>query len=291
MKEVNIAVIGGGITGQLIKHAMPSATVYDWKAPPTGDQRKLTRSFGANYLWERIGGIPCREFKVITHIDGRPATLDGIIDYKRKIGKNYEVPEYNGGLSPQFTPETWGLEFTDFPKVDINYGYRITQIDRLDHTIHFADKPAIRYQSLMSTIPLYSLLSLLGMPEPTGRLKYDPIYLKVMSPTPDARYDTRSGEVMYVNYLSDSDIVPYRYCDREGERHYESIVPYRGVTQSRRLIPGKIHPHPGAREMRELLEGFDIYTFGRYGKWAPDELVHQTWRDIIGWSDNYEENV
>jgi len=280
LRDVDIAVIGGGITGQLIKFAVPRATVFDWKPPPVG-QRKLTRSFGANYLWHPIPGIPCREFTVITHIDGKDATFDGVRAYKAKIKKSYDVP--NILVPPQFTPQMKGYDFIDFPKVDIEYGHRITQIDRLDHVIHFADQPPVRYTQLASTIPLYSLLSLLGMPEPTGRLKYDPIFFKVIGVPPDAPY---GPDVMYVNYLTSLAIVPYRYCDRDGERHYESIMPYTGTISSKRFIPGKIHPHPGAQEVRELLDSFGISVFGRFGKWAPDELVHETWNDISEWKEN-----
>jgi hypothetical protein len=281
VQDVSVAVIGGGITGQLVKIQAPDVTVYDWKPPPVGDQRRLTRAYGANYLWAPIPGLVCREFTVITHVDGRDATYDSVMAYKKKIGKAYDLPVGQFLFPPQFTPEMRGYDFVDFPKVDILYEHRITSIDRMNHTIQFADKESIRYELLVSTIPLYSLLSLLGMPEPRGRLRYDPIFFKVIGSPPDAPFDK---SIMYVNYLTSANIIPYRYCDREGERHYESIVPYHGMVSSKRFIPGKIHPHDEVAEVRDILDSFGIATFGRYGAWRPDELVHETWQHIEEWN-------
>lgn len=277
MRKVKIAVIGGGITGQLVQLQVPSAEVFDWKAPPTGP-KGLIRNYGANYLWTPLPGIDCRKFTVITRVDGQIPNIENVMAYKIKIGKDTDLMTWE----KQFQPEMKGYDFAALPPTRIQYGKRATEIDRINHVIAFANGEEIHYDFLVSTIPLYSLLSLIGMPEPAGRLQFKPIFFKVMSRPPDAPY---SPEVMYVNYISDANIVPYRYCDRDGERHYESIIPYPGAVSSKRFAPGKIYPHTGVPDVLEYLAGFGIQTFGRYGSWNPDELVHETWARIAEWKE------
>jgi len=281
MDHVEIAVIGGGITGRLVNFLMPSAVVYDWMPAPREIRQVLTRNYGANYLWHPIPGIPCREFKVVTRVDGQIPTFDNVAKYKFKIGKTGDIT----GWERQFQPEMIGYDFEHLPDVTIQYDHRITEIDAVSHILNFAKHPPVRYDTLISTIPLYALLALAGWPEPIGRLYYKPIYFKVTPRPPDAPFPT---DIMYVNYISDPDIRPYRYCDRGRERHYESIVPYDGPS-TKRIPPGKIFPNRHVPETLALLEAHDIHTFGRYGSWAPDELVHETYQQIVEWRAAWED--
>lgn len=280
MENVEIAVIGGGITGRLINFLIPLAVVYDWMPEPR-TMKPLTRNFGANYLWAPLPGIPCNAFRVITHIDGREPTLDAVIRYKNKIGKTHDID----GWERQFQPEMIGFDFDKLPDVPVRYDHRVTQIDVNHHVLHFAKQGEVRYDTLISTIPLYALLSLADRAEPPGGLRYKPIYFKVTPRPPDAPFPP---ETMYVNYISDEKIGPYRFCDRGRERHYESIVPYDGPS-TRRIAPGKIYPNPYVNETLTLLESYDIHTFGRYGSWAPDELVHETYQQIVDWRAAWED--
>lgn len=278
MRKIKIAVLGGGITGQLVNMQMPDAHVYDWKAQPNGP-KPMIRNYGANYLWEPLPGIPCREFTVQTRIDGQLPTTESILRYKIKVGKGSEDADW----PRQFTPEMQGFEYAQLPPVTVHYGCRATSIDRLHQIVTLADKGELHYDMLVSTIPLYSLLSLLGMPEPRGKLQFKPIFFKLASRPPDAPFPP---DVMHINYISDPAIGPYRYTDRDGERHFESIVPYTAGMASKKVAPGKIYAHAGVPEVLEYLAGFNIQTFGRYGSWAPDELVHETWARIAEWKDN-----
>lgn len=280
MNTVKVAVIGGGITGRLVQFVVPSAVIYDWKPFPTG-KPTLTRQWGTNYLWRPLDGIPCKEFRVVTRINGLTPTLDLVRAYKQKIHKQDDLDNWE----LQFQPEQTGFEFLELPPSHIQYDHRIVSIDRLSHTIHFAKQGTVQYDVLISSIPLYSLLSLLGMPEPSGRLRFKPIFYRVMRRPPDAPFPS---SVMYVNYLTDPTIAPYRFCDREGERHYESIVPFDGPS-SKRIIPGKIYAHPSVPDVLDQLEEFDIFTFGRFGSWAPDELVHETYDRIREWAAVYDD--
>lgn len=282
MRKVKIAVIGGGITGRLVQIQIPTADVFDWKPEPTGP-KGLIRNFGANYLWTPLPGIECREFTVETRIDGQIPTLASARIYKDKIGKGGDIHQGDDLLMRQFQPTMTGYDFATLPPTSIQFNYRATEVDRINRTITFSTGKEVQYDFLVSTIPFYSLLSLLGMPEPSGKLQFKPIFFKVVSRPPDAPFPP---DVMYVNYISDANIVPYRYCDRDGERHYESIIPYPGAISSKRFAPGKIYPHPDVPDVLEYLAGFGIQTFGRFGSWNPDELVHETWAHIAEWKEN-----
>lgn len=278
MRSIDILVIGGGISGQLVQVAVPEAEIFDWHPQPRV-ARPLTRHFGANYLWEPLPGIDCRSFRVVTHIDGDTPTLKKVIAYKNKIGKPGDI----GSWQVQFQEDMTGYDFISLPTPTIHYNHRIIEIDRLHHTLLLANGEYVIYGTLISTIPLYSLLSLLGMNEPADPLRFDPIFFKVMEQPPDAPFNP---DVMYVNYLSNPDVEPYRFCDRFGERHYESIIPFAATGPGmRRFIPGKIHPNPQTRAICDDLNTFSIYTFGRFANWNPDELVHETYRAILAWRD------
>ena len=274
MSHVRIAVIGGGITGRLVQFQIPDAVVYDWKTEPRS--RVLTRDNGANYLWEPIPGIPCREFTVITHIDGKPATRLSASRYKAKIGK---LDDMNFDWERQFRLEMPGYDFLELPPSSITYGHRVEFIDPHQRSILFANNVHTTYDYLVSTIPLYALLSLLQWRQPVGELKYRPIFNKQMGRPPDAPFPI---ETMYVNYLSDPTVPPYRYCDRDGARHWESIEPFAGAGV-RRLAPGKIYAHDEVPDILDRLAHFKIRTFGRYASWNPDELIHETWARIHNW--------
>lgn len=275
MRTVPIAVIGGGITGQLVQHLIPDAEVYDWM--PSRQPLSLVRSFGANYLWRPLDGLPWKSFPVVTTVDGEPPTFDNVAKYKLKIGKTGDIT----GWERQFQHTMTGYDFVSLPTSRVSYDHRIVEIDRVARTLTFANQPVIKYETLVSTIPLYSLLSLMGMPEPRGRLRHKPIFFKITPRPPDAPHPV---DTLYVNYISNPDIAPYRFTDRFGERHYESIIPYPdSATKVRRYAPGKIYPHADVPELLDVLSSLGIVTFGRFGSWNPDELVHETWDRIVEW--------
>jgi hypothetical protein len=122
------------------------------------------------------------------------------------------------------------------------------------------------------------------MPPPLSMPKFqnDPIYVKIGPRPPDAPYPE---DVLYVNYLSNPDVPSYRVCDRFGERHWEGLTDM-GLAPTKMLKPGKIHPHPHTEMWRQMLSTYDIYCFGRYATWRPDELVHETYREIVQWANS-----
>lgn len=291
VKTRRFVVLGGGITGQMVQWAVPQAIIYDWKAEPTHMKAPtpLVRAFGANFLWEPINNLPCRQFQVINRIDGQVPTPEAILEYKKKVGR---PNPYAWEEQRQFAPEMTGYDLLSMPLSSVRYNHRVLEINRLTKTITFAPSAAtpggttLNYDVLISTIPLYSLLSMVGVPEPQGRLQFKPIYFRVSNIPPDSPIgmDART-DVWYVNYLTDPNVRPYRYTDRDGERHYESLEPYSTATSTRRYTPGKIYAHAESDAILEYLAGYGIYTFGRFASWRPKELVHETWKRILEWRD------
>lgn len=286
---MNIVVIGGGITGQLVQFCVPEAQVFDWGQET---DRKLTREWGANYLWEPIHGLPTRYFSVVTHIDGAAATSDAIRRYKAKVGKSDEADtpkQIEKLMLMQFPLRMTGHEFTEPIPATIQYNKRAMSVNLEKHTVCWADGLITNYDVLVNTIPLYAFLNLIADPGkiPTwlqlrrtpGSFTHDPIFVRVMSRPPDAPYPT---ETLYVNYLTAEGNGPYRYCDRNGERHYEGLTAM-GQIANKKIVPGKIHdmPHAVSQSLGVELNRCDVYCVGRFGAWRSDELVHQTYRRIL----------
>lgn len=279
---MNIVILGGGITGQLAKLVFgDEAEVFDSVLGP----RPLTRSFGANYLYERVGedlGLKHREFRVSTTIDGTEATIDSIARYKRKVGKEYELIMCSPSeLNQQFRPHTTGYDFVDFPTVPVHYNWRMESIDIDKRVITFVGGSTAPYQYLFSTIPLPFLLKALTSPKviPEGVLnlpmKYSPIYV-CREPNP-----TASSPNIAVNYVSLAMYPYYRWCDRDGFRHYESIVPLTDVKVDT-IYPGKIHDPSiyHRKQVMQYLRTFHIHCFGRFASWRSNELVHHTYHQL-----------
>lgn len=273
---MRIVVIGGGITGQMVQWVVPSAEVLDWRSVPRVPQY-LTRHYGANYLWKPLPGMECRSFRVITHIDGAGATEESIKRYKAKVGKTYENDLTFNLMTTQFRPDTVGYEIANVPLTRVTYNTRITSIDMFKRRLTIASGEPRDYDILVSTIPLYSLMSLVGFPD-LG-LQFKPIWVKITGRPPEAPFPP---DTMYINYLSDPNVAPYRATDRGGERHYESLT-MMGVAPNRRIVPGKVYPHEGVADVIEHLAQMNIYCFGRFATWDADELLHETFDDILAW--------
>lgn len=273
-----IVVVGGGITGRLVGFRNPGAVILDWGPPPRND--RLTRNYGTNYLWEPLLDIPCRAFSVVTHVDGRVPTGASIAAYKLKVNKVGD----GGDWSRQFQHETIGYEIDEMPQIPIFYQRRIVEIDPVRHRVIDGAGFIHTYDKLVSTIPLPSLLDLVAEQLVTSpsmwKFRSDPVYVKIGPRPPDAPYPE---DVLYVNYLSNPDVPPYRVCDRFGERHWEGLTDM-GLAPTKLLKPGKIHPYPHTETWRKLLATHEIYCFGRYATWRPDELVHETYREIVQWT-------
>ena len=274
---MRIVCIGGGITGQLVQLVVPQTRILDWR-PPDQVHRPQIRRYGANYLWKPIPGLSAVSFPVITHVDGAPATKESVIAYKAKIGKTWDARDH---LSDQFTVQTTGYDCT-FPDPRIDYGCAVDHVDMTNRELHLRNGKYIGYDVLVSTVPLYALLRMLDV-SMGAAFRYDPIFVKVSERPPDAPYPP---SMVYVNYISDPTVAPYRLTDRGNERHYEALSPMVGST-TRKIIPGKIHQNPRAQQTVQQLTKKNIFCFGRFAAWLPEELIHETYERIVAWADEF----
>jgi hypothetical protein len=274
---VKILCIGGGITGQLVQVVVPSTVILDWRTAETGHKIQ-TRRFGANYLWEPLEGLPSIAFPVVTHIDGRPATPESIHLYKVKVGKHYDTI-LTTRVSRQFETISTGHDAI-LPDPTIQFDCAVEKVDLDNRCVYLRSEQRIDYDLLISTIPLYALLRMVDYTPPVP-FRYDPIHVKIAPRPPDAPYPE---DTVYVNYITSPTIFPYRVTDRDGSRHYESLNHMGGLT-SRKIVPGKIHPHPYAESIRTKLLAQNVFCFGRFSTWEPKELVHETYRTIRVWAD------
>jgi hypothetical protein len=269
-----LIIIGGGFNGQLLHTVFHRARVFDWRPSPP-DLTAQPRQFGPQYLWEPVDGLACSPFVVTTHVDGRPATDDAVRAYKRKVDKEQDAGDWRAQF--QTTMQGWSVAL---PPSRVEYGRRIASIDRVSRKLIMSNHEEVFYDILISTIPLYSLLSLAGLPEPDTKLTFRPIYVS-SSPCADAML----SDGMYVNYISDPATPIYRETQRDAALHRESLHATDGVTI--KITPGKIYGHFAVPMLQNTLRAYGIHTFGRFASWHPDELAHETFRQALSFKVFY----
>lgn len=258
-----VVVIGGGYVGQLVQLACPLARVLDWKKQaPTNH---LETRIGPQYLWEPIPGVPYAKFEVTTLVDGAPPTPDGILAYKQKIGK----VDDGGDWGRQFEHKMPGYH-SELPVPLIEYDRRVIRADLERQELFMADGSCIEYDVLINTIPLPAFLDNTRIIVDEVELKSNAIYM-----LQSAARNQIDG--MQLNYLSSPEVPWYRVTQSWDGLFFESLGNAMGC---RRLLPGKIHPHKDSERLLARLRADNIYCFGRYATWRPDELAHETWREI-----------
>lgn len=283
-------ILGGGMVGQLAKLLFPKALVLDWRPiAPRDKHMNGAKQFGAQYLWEPLPGIPCRSFRVLTTIDGEHATVESAIRYKLKIGKAQDTGRTDADLMSQFPYESVGHQIISLPRAETRWNVYVERIDVERQMLYTRTGDAYAYQTLISTIPLPSLLEMLdalgpvrgqGMVE-MAPFKAAPVCVKAGPIPPDAV--VLPDGMVRVNYISDMKIAAYRTTDREGQRHYEWLQGAPGMGIPTKVInPGKIWPHNESEQwVRFLHDSCNIHCFGRFPTWRPDELLHQTYQHIL----------
>jgi hypothetical protein len=263
---VTIVIIGGGYLGQLLHTLLPEARVFDWRprAPEVSE-----RSYGPQYLWTPIPKLPCVEFPVVTQVDGRDATDEAILAYKRKVGKEQDKSDWRS----QFRPVMRGFDAT-LPAPRVEYGMRVDKINLLSRQLH-VNGEVLPYDWLVSTIPLPAILGLCGKTIP----KDNPFESRAIYVT---QMPAEAKSYMNVNYISDPTTPVYRVTIRSGVQFTESLEP---IANSHRLIPGKIYKHNLSPTYRAELFQARVMTVGRYGAWNPEELAHETYANVRDWKD------
>jgi len=264
-----IVVIGGGFVGQMVQHAIPTARVLDARTVAPIDH--LDTRIGPQYLWEPLPGCRSISFPVITTVDAKPPTPESILAYKRKIGK-----ENDGG--------DWGLQFQHYshgwhsflPRPRVEYNSRLTMMDLVGKSLGYGDWQTAEFDILINTLPLPFFLQtcILG---PTYRdpFLWDPIYM-LWEPVHDPK------EGMFLNYRSHPEDPWYRDTTNGSKIFRESLTEQPGT---KAVNPGKIHHNRDSESVLAQLSVYDCFCFGRFATWRPDELAHETWKQIVEWKE------
>jgi hypothetical protein len=282
--KIPLIILGGGITGRMVQY-LKGGVIFESKLTLT--EKQVSQNFGTNYLWKPIDGFTTKAMRVVTRIDDALPTDDSIRRYKNKIGKGSE-PENEWGL--QFQPESIGYFIEKYPSDNllIKYGYRVIEINLKNKWLKVDDMESkqvltFTYDTLISTLPLNQFVALtessIKFPLQTA-FQCRPVYVRIQQTPIES---LRSQDEVYVNYISNPLVQPYRYCDRFGERHYESLTPI-GFPH-KRLYPGKIWKCNLTEPILNNLAAFDVFCFGRYGRWNPNELLHETYEEIRKWKN------
>lgn len=276
-------IIGGGHIGQLAGWLMPHATVLDWRRPPAVGDRHRPRRYGAMYLHEPLEGLPCRPVTIRTTIDGAVATISAARDYKAKVGKSDDLLREHH-WHKQFIEYTAGWELESFPDVEVQWGAIVTEIHLDRQQVYVKGGEILDWDRIISTIPLFSLMEMLGIPCPTP-LQHAPIAVRTAPRPLDLPAMTTD---IHVNYVSDPGIPVYRTTDRGSQRDNEWLYEANrsmGVAM-KVLRPGKIYPESWVPSMVAELNRMGVYPVGRAGRWASDELTHDSYKDLLRWAQD-----
>lgn len=262
-----VIVIGGGFVGQLVQLACPTAAVLDWR--PRAPINHLETRVGPQYLWKPIPGVPSTEFEVTTLVDGMEPTPDRILAYKKKVGKEDD----NGDWGLQFQHKMPGWN-SALPVPRVEYGCHVILIDPINHELVIRGRRVETYDVLVSTIPMPVLVDLLVVPlELTDRFESNPIYMR----TEEFSTPQLNTSGMTLNYISSEASPCYRTTAVGNKVFSESLKP---LPSFDKIVPGKIHAHAKSEHVLKGLAEYDIYCYGRFATWRPDELAHQTWEHI-----------
>jgi hypothetical protein len=260
-------ILGGGFLGQLLHVFWPHARVFDWRpeAPKVSN-----RSLGPQYLWEPIAELTCRKFQVTTTVDGEIATDDSIRAYKRKVGKEQDGSDWRA----QFQHRMRGYDCVLPPTSDmsVEWGRRITHLQLDGHRLVMADGRIEKFDLLISTVPMPSLLQMAGFSSVVHAFRSRPIYMAVGDMASSQRD-------MDVNYLSDNTTPIYRQTVRGDKVYTESLEPLPGPNVVK-LTPGKIYATDLSHQYCARLGAEGVACFGRYAVWNPEELAHETVRKV-----------
>lgn len=270
-------ILGGGSVGRVAALYHPTATVLDWRKAPTAPGGNDPARFGAMYLHTPLEGLTTRPIAVMTTVDGHPATEDTVRAYKQKIGKPEDM---RGDWEMQFPLYAQGHVVTAWPEAEVLWGQVIQRIWMQERTVELKGGHTLRWDRIISTIPLFSLMEMLNI-QPESPLRYQPVAVRqapVPLDQPIQEQDLR------VNYISTPTIPVYRTTDTRatGLRDYEWLYRKNPVdaVALRVLKPGKIYAAPWVPMLIKQLNMMDIYPVGRAGRWAPDELLHDSAKSL-----------
>ena len=273
-------ILGGGITGRTVQHFFPEAIMLEERSPEDAVKLRVF-NYGTNYLWKDLDGFKTSPIDILTHVDGKPATEEGIIRYKTKVRQDHLD---RSSWAAQFAEHQTGYSILEYPEPrETWFGCRVTYVDLDKQKLHFLKSgrsSVFKFRYLISTIPLIAFTEMTKLSQliPVRTyLRYAPIYV---STVPSNSHTVSENEI-YVNYVSNPMTDVYRTCIRNKEEHSESLLPL--PNYAKKIFPGKIYDHPVAEEILKIVKKSGVHCFGRFGCWNSNELVHQTYERIQQW--------
>ena len=184
-------------------------------------------------------------------------------------------------VAAQFEYQAKGFSPLEFPEPQrIRYKAHVVSIDPFRRQVSLRDGDVVKYEKLISTIPLPALRTMVDaavlVPFDSVRFQSAPIYVV------EKKNTFRPRSSMSVDYRTTGPA--YRAtAHRDGALHLEYFEPPTGAV-AKKLLPGRIYDTPYAKPLVKEMALLDIYCFGRYARWDSDELLHQTDEDLRAWA-------
>jgi hypothetical protein len=289
--KIDTLILGAGSVGMVAAHALQNAKEKpflldrrDWIASNLVDNQVL----GSQYLWQPIPGLDCQQFRVLTHVDGQPATPAAVGRYKNKVlraGDQHTWPL-------QFTVERpgWrGLRAASSARTVFGVSLRGVEPENRRILAVVGGTPVVfEYRKLISTIPLPSLLAL--VPAMNYAFRSKPIYVVRKDETIHEEMVRisfgLSADDIYMNYIGNPSS-PWTRITFWGRFSFAESLDPNVEGNPVALKPGKIWAHPDTPEIAKHLEAHDIYLLGRYGAWQPEELLHESYKTACQWAGSW----
>lgn len=272
MTKQNYVIIGGGIIGRFARLMIPGSVCYEKNAPGS----KITCNYtGANICRNHVPELQGEFVTVYNLINGEFATPELIMEYK--MSKNDTSPMSYGDIK-QFVHKQ-KVYIAQAPEVEIQYGKEITLIDVFEKKIYFADGDCVEYGCIINTIPMPMLLSKINLFDSEnstvninriGMFKSKPIYYKE-----DIGKEVPKGK-MIIDQIVDGSTT-YRRIKYGNIITTESFYKFDGAIC---IKPGKIFKSECAEDVRNDLVLYNIYNYGRYALWRPNEFLHESFKNL-----------
>ena len=151
--------------------------------------------------------------------------------------------------------------------VDIQYDCEIKYINVHNKSVVDDHNNTTYYDTLISTIPMPTLVKLVDCLENIPPLTNKPIYYTTMQ---SAFYHKN----MKITYYPDPALSYYRVTQYKYDMIFEYMKYQIGCSK---LYPGKIYPAPQCIGIEQELNTKQIYLIGRYAKWIPKYYIHNVW--------------
>lgn len=255
-----VVILGAGIVGRLAKLMIPEATVLESKGPKDA----YTSELGVCISITKIPHLTNQEYRRYITIDGQKPNLELINKYKKKIAREGDI---SYGDCRQFEPSQTVYRQTLPQNLDIQFHQSVVKVYLDDQKIRTAQGRTLRYDYLLSTIPLINLVQVsdlfnLFKDQSSTFFMHRPIYLSRV-PCSTGTYE------IHENYRTSPDDPIYRENKIDGWSNQESLFK---LPDSFKIYPGKIYPCSYTSQMLEDLRSYKVFCAGRYAEW--DNKIH-----------------